>query len=244
MLRLANFEASYSADGFRVSVENASFNRGTITLLVGSNGSGKSSLLSGIMGMLPEVHGEIFLDEEPEPVSRRNIEFRKFLSRSSYLPQDIDVISNMSTLSNVLVGLLGTKTGGLPPFFVSRELKTKASELLGELELNIDYSTPATELSGGQRQKTLLARALIRQPSFLFLDESVSALDPQSFIASLGILRDYVMRTSATAILAAHQPHLAIPFVDKVLALKNGLVAWTRDAADVSPGDLSELYSK
>jgi ABC-type phosphate/phosphonate transport system ATPase subunit len=194
--------------------------------------------------MTPHIRGEVLLDGALESVQVRKRELKQFLARSSFLPQDIDVISNMSALSNVLVGLLGTDSGGFPPFLVNRELKAKATKLLSQLELEIDYAVPATELSGGQRQKVLLARALIRQPSFLLLDESVSALDPQSFIRSLGVLREYVLSYGATAILAAHQPQLAIPLVDKVLALKDGRVLWFRKATDVSAGDLSELYRK
>lgn len=162
-------DVSFSYDGKTEVLEkiNISLHEGDYMLLLGPNGGGKTTLLKVMMGLEKPNCGKISCSGN-------------FGGRTGYVPQKGKFRSDfpISVRETVLGGLLSDK-GLFGRRFSSFE-REKADQLITEMGLQGCEDTLIGELSGGQLQKTLIARAMINSPKILFLDEPVSNLDPDS----------------------------------------------------------------
>ncbi len=151
----------------QVVINNISFevNNKDFVLVIGSNGVGKSTLIKGILGIIKPISGEISRD-----LNSKNI---------GYMPQETKVDKNFpaSVMEIVLSGLIN-KMGRRP--FYNKEDKDKAREALRILKIENLEKKIFSELSGGQRQKVLLARSLCATTNLLILDEPSNNLDQES----------------------------------------------------------------
>ena len=151
----------------QVVINNISFevNNKDFILVIGSNGVGKSTLIKGILGIIKPISGEITRD-----LNSKNI---------GYMPQETKVDKNFpaSVMEIVLSGLIN-KMGRRP--FYNKENKDKAREALRILKIENLEKKIFSELSGGQRQKVLLARSLCATTNLLILDEPSNNLDQES----------------------------------------------------------------
>jgi len=141
-------------------------NKNDFILVIGSNGVGKSTLVKGILGLIKPKSGEIKFIE----TKRKNI---------GYMPQETRVDSNFpaSVLEVVMSGLLSSM--GYRPFYNKKD-KKRALEVLDILKISNLANKSFKELSGGQRQKVLLARGLCSTNNLLILDEPSNNLDKYS----------------------------------------------------------------
>jgi len=161
-------EVSFSFGGETVlSDVSLTVNTGDFVGIIGPNGGGKTTLLRIALGVLRPSHGTVrLLGEAPE----------KTRIRAGYIPQETS--SNkwfpISVIDVTLMGLLSRRSMFRP---YTRADRDKASAILTELNLSHLTSRSIGELSGGQRQKVLLARALVSEPSILFLDEPTASID-------------------------------------------------------------------
>ncbi|MEM3012003.1 MAG: ABC transporter ATP-binding protein [Candidatus Hadarchaeales archaeon] len=207
---------------------------GEVTCLVGPNGSGKTTLLRCLDGILRPQKGTIFLD------GREIGEFtqRELSRKVSYLPQDHSHVFPLTVFDTVLLGRrphLGWRVG-------ERDLKvvSEVLERMGMEELALRYFD---ELSGGEKQKVLLARSLAQEPEILLLDEPTSNLDLRHQLVLLGLLRETVGRRGITAVMALHDLNLASRFSDRVVLLHRGRVfAEGRPKEVLTPGNLERVY--
>lgn len=161
-----------------VSVEVA---RGEIVGLLGPNGAGKTTTFYMIVGLVQPNSGEIFLDKE-------NITERAMFKRANmgvgYLPQEASVFRKLSVEDNIRA-VLEMKS------MSKSEQKERLEELLEELGLNHVRKNRGDFLSGGERRRTEIARALATDPKFILLDEPFAGVDPiavediQSIVAQL-----------------------------------------------------------
>ena len=151
----------------QVVINNISFevNNKDFILVIGSNGVGKSTLIKGILGIIKPISGEVTRD-----LNSKNI---------GYMPQETKVDKNFpaSVMEIVLSGLIN-KMGRRP--FYNKEDKDKAREALRILKIENLEKKIFSELSGGQRQKVLLARSLCATTNLLILDEPSNNLDQES----------------------------------------------------------------
>jgi molybdate transport system ATP-binding protein len=163
---------------------HAQFEIRGFTALLGHSGSGKTSLLKALAGLLPAT-GTPWEGLSPEARS------------TSYLPQNSALFPHLTVLENVAYPLRG------------RDRFTKAQALLDELGLGEISSRPATALSGGQAQRIALARALARGAKLLLLDEPSAALDATTRDSTLTWLIDTVTARGIPALAATHDPAIA-----------------------------------
>ncbi len=186
-------------------IENLSFfiDKGDYICVLGDNGSGKTTLTKGILGLLKLKSGEILFNIKKNCIG--------------YLPQKVHIQKDFPACVNevVLSGLISKK--GLRPFFVKREKKIAEENMkkLGIFELR---KNPFTELSGGQQQKVLLARALCAGKELLILDEPVASLDNESALEFYGIISK-LNREGTTIFMISHDTKLALQNARKVLYL-------------------------
>lgn len=200
-------DISIEYDG-KVAVDQVSFTieRGDYLCIVGENGSGKSSLIKGLMGLLKLKSGTIDIDKE---LTSRGI---------GYLPQQTDSQKDFpaSVYEVVLSGCIKSK--GLRPFYNTKE-KQLVKDNLDRLKIYDLRHKSYRELSGGQQQRVLLARALCATDSLLVLDEPVTGLDPVVTAELYDIIEDLNRKDHVTVIMVSHDVRMATKSANKILQM-------------------------
>jgi len=189
--------------------------RGSFVCIVGPSGAGKSSLLSCLAGMTEPGSGKItyrcleHCDHAPAG----------FQKRLGLVFQHLRLSQNATVLTNVLCGLLGDLPWWKTIIGFSRSDKAKARALLVEFELEAYARVPVARLSGGEKQRTAICRALIQNPEILLADEPISNLDTR---LSRDVLRRFKSETRKhrrTVFCVLHDPDLVAEFADYTLRL-------------------------
>ena len=157
--------------GRKYAARDVSFSMqtGEIVGLLGPNGAGKTTVFYLIVGFIRPSSGRIYLDGQD--ITRLPM-FRRARRGISYLPQDASIFRKLSVEQNVLA-VLETQRG-----MGRRDRRRRCAELLDELGMTELRRQPGYTLSGGERRRTEIARALAVQPKFLLLDEPFAGVDP------------------------------------------------------------------
>jgi iron complex transport system ATP-binding protein len=195
-------------------LNNISFEipRGEFLSILGPNGSGKSTLLRLIARILLPGHGRILLDEKS-----LNLYTRKELARQvGYVPQETHWLFPFTVMEVVLMGR-SPYIGRLG--FESREDIDLCRGIMKRTDIEDLAEKPITAISGGERQRVLIARALAQQPSLLLLDEPNAHLDLSHQAGIFQILADYRREHQVTVVWVSHDLNLAASFSDRVLML-------------------------
>ncbi|MCR5871900.1 MULTISPECIES: ABC transporter ATP-binding protein [unclassified Sphingomonas] len=213
----------------------ARFAAGRLTAVIGPNGAGKSSLLEVAAGLLAPESGSVRLGDTPLPALRR----QDLARRRAYLPQRVGVDWPISVERVVALGLLPQLPafGGLPV-----ALLPAIERALAECDLLALRDRPATDLSGGELARVLLARAIVGDPEVLIVDEPTADLDPRHAIDAARRLR---ARADAgrTVVMAIHDIDLALRIADDVVAVRDGRILAAGPAeAVMTEAMLAELY--
>ncbi len=204
------------------------FSPGSLTAVIGANGAGKSTLLAVAAGLLKPHAGAVTLDGRPLAAIGR----RMLARRRAYLPQTPRVDWPISVERVVALGLTPSLPafGGLPPALLGR-----VEAALQAYDLTALRDRPATELSGGELSRTMLARATVGDPDLLLVDEPTAGLDPRHALDAARRLRERA-RAGRTVAMAIHDLDLALRFADHLVALKDGRV--------LAAGPLSEVLDE
>jgi iron complex transport system ATP-binding protein len=187
---------------------------GLLTIVVGPNGAGKTTLLRALSGLLAPHRGTI-------TIGRRALGGLSAAERArtiAYLPQGGNVAWPIPVASVVALGRMphGERGEALPDG--GRRAVAAAIEAVG---LQGFEARPATELSGGERARALLARALATEAPILLADEPVAALDPRHQLLVMDLLRDRA-RCGAAVTAVMHDLSLAARFADRILLMRDG----------------------
>ena len=157
--------------GRKYAARDVSFSMktGEIVGLLGPNGAGKTTVFYLIVGFIRPTSGRIYLDGKD--ITRLPM-FRRARGGISYLPQEASIFRKLSVEQNVLA-VLETRRG-----MGRRDRRRRCDELLDELGMTELRRQPGYTLSGGERRRTEIARALAARPKFLLLDEPFAGVDP------------------------------------------------------------------
>jgi putative ABC transport system ATP-binding protein len=188
---------------------------GEVSLLMGPSGSGKSTLLAVLSGLVPPDDGEVVaLGQNVWALS--DLEREEFRRRSTgFIFQGYNLFPALTVreqLEMVLLWAVGT-----PP----REAERKVEALLGLLGLAEKADRVPEQLSGGEKQRVAVARALIKDPRLIFADEPTSALDWQRGRQVVELLRAGARERGVILVVVSHDNRL-IPYADRVLHLEDG----------------------
>jgi iron complex transport system ATP-binding protein len=212
------------------------FAPGEVVALLGPNGSGKTTLLKVLLGLLPPQQGNVLL--ENRPVS--TISPKQLARRIAYVPQVHRASFGYRVLDVVLMGRMPHK-----PFFFryGKADQTIALQALERLSIGHLKDRPYTEVSGGERQLVLIARALVQGADIFVMDEPVNGLDYGNQIRLLGRIAD-LARDGYTFIKTTHFPDHALWISDRVVMLNSGrVVADGRSEAVITRTNLFKLYN-
>ncbi len=145
--------------------------RGEVVGLLGPNGAGKTTSFYMMVGLVPADGGEIFLDDESITALPVHARAKRGLS---YLPQEASIFRKLTVKQNILAIL------ELRPELSRTERKQKLEQLIDEFRIGHVADTLGMSLSGGERRRTEIARALAAEPQFILLDEPFAGIDPIS----------------------------------------------------------------
>jgi polar amino acid transport system ATP-binding protein len=217
-LSITEIDASYGAVPVLrgVSLQVA---RGQVVGLIGPSGSGKSSVLRAITGLLRLTAGEVALDgsavDYANPASLRALR-----DRVAIVFQQYNLFQNMTALANVTLAPILAKRRD------HREVEAEAMALLEKVGLADHMRHYPRELSGGQQQRVAMARALALKPELLLLDEVTSALDPElvnEVLDTIGLLAADGM----TMLIVSHEMAFIREVADQVVFMDEGRVVET-----------------
>jgi len=197
-------------DGFTLDVQLA-FARGP-TALVGPNGSGKSTVLRAILGAVPVRRGRVVLDGQTLLDTDRGISIPPEERRVAWVPQEYALFPHLTVLENVTFGVPGPAG------------RARAGAVIDQLGLAPLRSRRPGALSGGERQKVALARALAAEPRALLLDEPLAALDADVREATRGLLADTLPRLAIPTVVVTHEMRDVVALGGPVVLLEGGRV--------------------
>ncbi len=201
--------------------------------LVGPNGSGKTTLIKCIDRIL-KPKGSILLNgTEIESIGRTEI-----AKRLGYVPQSSSTPLATTVFDAVLMGRRPHISWRVSDFDLD-----KVSEIIELLNLEGLAMRDFSQLSGGQKQKVLIARALAQEPEVLLLDEPTSSLDMRHQLEVMEMIASLVREKKISAVMAIHDLNLAATFADKLAILKGGKIFAAGDPADLlNSENIREVY--
>ena len=205
------------------------FPEGLFISIIGPNGSGKTTLLKHLLGLLHAPVGDITIFTE----NLKNLTQRELAKRVSYVPQQSKIEYDFTVYECVAMGRYahGNRLAILSP--EDHQLIEKS---LQSMELSHVSHRIATELSGGEYQRMLIARALAQQSRIIVLDEPVSHLDIHNQKQILRLLRQLVDQKVATVLCVLHDLNAVSAFSDLVIMMRSGII--------VAEGTVDQVLTK
>ena len=217
MLKVRGLQKSYGARQVvhDVSLDVAS---GEVVGLLGPNGAGKTTSFYMIVGLVPSEGGEILLDGD----SISSLPIHRRAERGlSYLPQEASVFRKLSVEDNIRAVLELQKSGGKP---LSRsEIEQRLDALLAELQIEKLRDSQALSLSGGERRRVEIARALATNPRFILLDEPFAGVDPIAVIEIQRIVR-FLKERGIGVLITDHNVRETLGICDRAYIINQGSV--------------------
>jgi len=187
--------------------------QGEIVGLLGPNGAGKTTTFYMIVGLIPPDTGSIFLDHEDVTKLPMHLRAQKGIS---YLPQEPSVFRKLTVEDNVLAVMQAMQ---LPSF----EGKKKARALLRELNILHIKNAKAYVLSGGERRRVEISRALATSPQFILLDEPFAGIDPLA-IADIKSIISHLKRKNIGILITDHNAREMLSVVDRTYIINEGSI--------------------
>lgn len=215
---------------------NLDIEEGEFVGIIGHTGSGKSTLIQHLNGLVKPTSGKVFIDGEDiwsKDVKIRDIRFKVGLvfQYPEYQIFEETVYKDIA---------FGPKNMGLSDEEIDRRIK-ETSELVGLHKENLDKSP--FELSGGQKRRVAIAGVMAMEPKVLILDEPTAGLDPKGRDKILGQIKEYHRQKKSTVLLVSHSMEDVAKFADKILVMNKAQVFCYEDTPEVfkRAGELTEI---
>ena len=189
--------------------------KGEVLVVVGTSGSGKSTMCRTVNRLETIDSGEILIEGEPLPQEGR--ELTRMRAELGMVFQSFNLFAHMSILQNVTLGLievLGMKKD---------EAEARAMELLARVGVAEQAAKSPAQLSGGQQQRAAIARSLAMHPKAMMFDEPTSALDPEMINEVLDVMVE-LARGGMTMVVVTHEMNFARRVADRVVFMADGQI--------------------
>lgn len=238
MLKLENITKIYEGKNFKQIALNdvtLAFRNNEFVSILGPSGSGKTTLLNIIGGLDKYTYGNLIIDG----VSTRKYKERDWNNYRSkkvgFIFQSYNLINHQTVLSNVLLSL---NIAGKP----KKESIKLAKKVLKDVGLENYIKKKPKELSGGQMQRVAIARALVTNPDIILCDEPTGALDSQTSIQIIELLKE--ISKEKLVIMVTHNVTLANKYSDRVIALNDGVITYDTSPYEVENYSLKKIKNK
>ncbi len=215
-----------------VNKASVQVSKGEIVGLLGPNGAGKTTTFYMITGMIKPESGKVFLDDND--ITKVPM-YKRARMGIGYLPQEASIFRSLSVEENLLAVLEMTKLD-------AKQRKEKCERLLEELTITHIRKSKGFQLSGGERRRTEIARALATDPSFILLDEPFAGVDPIAVEDIMNIVSNLKNR-GIGVLVTDHNVHETLSIVDKAYILINGIIFKQGSAHDLANDEeVRKLY--
>ena len=238
MLKLENITKIYEGKNFKQIALNdvtLAFRNNEFVSILGPSGSGKTTLLNIIGGLDKYTYGNLIIDG----VSTKKYKERDWNNYRSkkvgFIFQSYNLINHQTVLSNVLLSL---NIAGKP----KKESIKLAKKVLKDVGLENYIKKKPKELSGGQMQRVAIARALVTNPDIILCDEPTGALDSQTSIQIMELLKE--ISKEKLVIMVTHNVTLANKYSDRVIALNDGVITYDTSPYKVENYSLKKIKTK
>tara|TARA_B110000196_G_C21145766_1_gene666528 strand:+ start:1497 stop:2216 length:720 start_codon:yes stop_codon:yes gene_type:complete len=239
MLEINNLRKNFKNGSRALKGVSFKVKSGEFISILGPSGSGKTTLLRSINGLETIENGEIIF--ENKKINDQNLP--DIQSKTGMIFQEFNLVNNLSSINNVLTGLLNSSSKFLSMFYLfTKKQKLEALQSLDTVGLLEKSYNRVDELSGGQRQRIGIARAIIKKPILLLADEPVASLDPKAALSTMKLLKKINKNFNITILCNLHQIDLAMKFSDRVIGLSEGLVVFDKEAKYLDK-NINKLYS-
>jgi len=231
MINIRNIEFAYNVAPVLQDV-SCDIETGDFVALVGPNGSGKSTLIKCINGILKIQKGEILIDGLATKTYSPNAMARKV----AYVPQSENRQISATVFDTVLMGR--------KPYIAWKPVENDlniTAEILDLLDIDHLSMKRTNELSGGQQQIVMIARALAQEPEILLLDEPTANLDIRHQLEVLEVLKSLAAK-NMTIIIAIHDINMAARYANNIMMLKSGKVFSYGVNSAITAESIEQLY--
>ncbi len=215
-------------------LKNVSFNlsKGDCLAILGTNGAGKSTLLKCLNKILTPSRGNVYIDG----INIRALKNRELAQTMGYIGQNHKNIR--TTVFDFI--LLGRK-----PYIkwdVTKEDIGLVEKIIDKFNLAAYAMRYTDELSGGEFQKIVLARAMVQEPNVLLMDEPTSSLDLKNQLDLIKIIKDIMGEEEISVVVTMHDLNLALRFANKFLLLKDGEILFYGGNEIITPESINKVY--
>lgn len=195
---------------------NFEVEKGELIVLNGASGSGKSTLLSILGGLLTRTSGDIkldsknYLDAKDKELTKMRLEEIGFIFQSSHLIPYLDITSQLS--------FVGEQAG-----MNKKEAKKRSETLLNQIGLNHRLNSYPHMLSGGEKQRVAIMRALMNSPELILADEPTASLDSSRALKVTEMIKNLVKENNMVGILITHDERI-FNYADRIIKLEDGYI--------------------
>jgi iron complex transport system ATP-binding protein len=232
MLKVKELSAGYGQTEVLKNI-SADFYPGEITAVLGPNGSGKTTLFRTLVRLIKPRQGQILLYGQ----NLEKLSSKLLAQEVAYLPQLMEIAGNTTVFEAILLGR--------KPYLLwdtsARDLAV-VEKVIRWLRLEEFAFKTVSELSGGEKQKVLLARALAQEPRVLLLDEPTNNLDPKNQLEILKLVRDLTWKEKLITIMSVHDLSLALRFAQRFILMKEGKVYYQGQKEIISRETLQDIF--
>lgn len=216
--------------------------KGEIIAIIGRSGAGKSTLLRSINGIQPASTGRIVLDgDEITAMSEKQLRLaRRYIG---FVWQEYNLIERLPAMTNVLTGRLAynQNISSLLGYFSSqhREIAIKSLERVNLLHR---ANLRADRLSGGEKQRVSIARAIAQEPKILLADEPVASLDPELSIQVMDDLARVARELGVLTLINIHDVELAKQYADRLIGIAQGVIVYDGTPEKLDSETMHHIY--
>ena len=215
MIKYNNVSLCCSTNGLILDGLNFEIQEGEFFVLVGPSGSGKTTTLKLINRLIEQTEGDILFEDK----RLKDYDLRELRLKTGYVLQQIALFPNLTVAENIAL---------IPEMknFDKKEIKEKTEDLLRKVGLDPKHymNRLPKELSGGEKQRVGILRAIIANPKILLMDEPFSALDPISKVQLQDLIKTLHNEYKMTTVFVTHDMDEAMKLADRICVLKNGKV--------------------
>ena len=244
ILTLTDLVKVYPGSGRALDGISLDVQRGEFLVLIGLSGSGKSTLLRCVNRLVEPTSGRVVFDGV-DVTAASGAELRRIRRRIGMIFQQFNLVRRLSVFANVLSGRLGYRT--LWRTLASRPTGADvalAFENLSRVGILEKAYARADALSGGQQQRVGIARALMQRPDLMLADEPVASLDPATSHSVMRYLEEINRKDGITVVCSLHFLSLARRYGTRVIALKEGRVAFDGKPDEIDERRFKDIYGE